>query len=71
MKLISDRSLIQSVMLMSTRIPPKISKDGGPKYGSKVGSSPMARLDVAERLPRRFCLGICKAPVMSSPNGHM
>lgn len=50
MIIIPDHSSIQNVMLMGTRIPPKISKGGGPKYGSRVGSSPITRLQVVEDL---------------------
>ena len=83
MIIVPSHSVIQNVILMSACLTPKMSKDGGSKCGSmvgvechiskqdSVGLSPITRFDVEERLPRRFCLGICKAPVMSSPNGHM
>lgn len=53
MKIIPDRSLIQNIMLMSTRFTPKISKGGGSKYGSSVGSSPLTRFDPQDSL--RLC----------------
>jgi len=34
-----------------------------------VGSSPITRSNVEERLPRRFCWVICKVAVMLSPKG--
>jgi len=79
----SRHSVTQNVILMSTCLTPKMSKAGGLKCGSmvgvewhiskqdNVGLSPITRFNVEERLPRYFCLGICKAPVMSSPNAHM
>lgn len=83
MIIVPSHSVIQNVILMSTCLTPKISKAGGLKCRStagvechiskqdNVGLSPITRFNVEERLPRRFCLGICKAPVMSSPNAHM
>jgi len=83
MIIIPSHSVTQNVILMNTCLTPKMSKAGGLKCGSmvgvechiskqdNVGLSPITRFNVEERLPRRFCLGICKAPVMSSPNGHM
>jgi hypothetical protein len=83
MIIVPSHPVIPNVILVSVCSISKLSKDGGSKCGSmvgveyhiskqdNVGLSPITRFDVEERLPRRFCLGICKAPVMSSPNGHM
>lgn len=83
MIIVPSHSVIQNVILMSACLTPKMSKDGGSKFESRVGVechisrqnsvglSPITRFDVEERLPRRFCLRICKGPVMSSLNGHM
>ncbi len=82
MKTISSHFLVPNVILVKTCSTSKMSKNGGQTPGSTgvvechvpgrdlVGLSPITRFNVEERLPRRFCLAICKVPVMSSQKGH-
>lgn len=71
MKTISSHFLVQNVILVKTCSTSKMSKNGGQTSGRDLaGLSPITRFNVEERLPRRFCLAICKVPVMSSQKGH-
>ena len=82
MKTITSHFLAPNVILVKACSTSKMSKNGGQTSGSTVvvechvperdlvGLSRITRFNVEERLPRRFCLAICKVPVMSSQKGH-